>query len=50
MTHTPVTLMTPNNKYVGRLIARGSPYTYLGETKENAKITFILSVLTPPPS
>jgi hypothetical protein len=50
MTHTPITLMTPNNRYVGRLTARGSPYIYLGETKENAKITFILSVLKPTPS
>ncbi|EJL02603.1 MULTISPECIES: hypothetical protein [Pseudomonas] len=42
--HTPVSLMTTVNKYVGGLRVRGSPYIYLAETEEKSKITFILSL------
>jgi hypothetical protein len=42
--HTLITLRTATDKYIGRSKRRGSPYTYLAETDENAKITFILSL------
>lgn len=42
--HTPISLMTATNKYVGGLRVRGSPYLYLAETEEKSKITFILSL------
>lgn len=42
--HTPISLMTATNKYVGGLRMRGSPYIYLAETEEKSKITFILSL------
>jgi hypothetical protein len=43
--HLPVSLMTQNNKYIGGLKVRGSPYLYLAETEEKSKITFLLSLL-----
>ncbi|TWC11223.1 MULTISPECIES: hypothetical protein [unclassified Pseudomonas] len=43
--HTPVSLMTTNNKYIGGLKVRGSPYLYLAETEQKSRITFILSIL-----
>lgn len=43
--HCPVSLRTANNKYVGGLKVRGSPYLYLAETEEKSKATFILSLL-----
>ncbi|MDR6962023.1 hypothetical protein J2W43_006043 [Pseudomonas brassicacearum] len=42
--HTPISLMTATDKYVGGLKVRGSPYIYLAETEERSKITFILSL------
>lgn len=42
--HTPISLMTATNKYVGGLRVRGSPYIYLAETEEKSKVTFILSL------
>lgn len=42
--HTPVSLMTDDNKYIGGLRLRGSPYVYLAATDERSKITFILSI------
>ena len=42
--HTPVSLMTANNKYIGGLKVRGSPYLYLAETEHKSRITFILSI------
>lgn len=43
--HSPVSFMTENKKYIGRLNVRGSPYIYLGETERKSKATFILSIL-----
>ncbi|MBT2341111.1 MULTISPECIES: hypothetical protein [Pseudomonas] len=43
--HTPLSLMTQNNKYIGGLRVRGSPYRYLAETEARSKLTFILSVI-----
>jgi hypothetical protein len=42
--HTLVSLRTAD-KYIGRSKRRGSPYTYVAETNENTKITFLLSLL-----
>lgn len=44
-THTPISLMTEDKKYVGGLTVRGSPYIYLANTHERSKITFIVSIL-----
>ena len=44
-THSPISLRSKNNKYVGGLIIRGSSYVYLANTDERSKITFILSIL-----
>ncbi|KAB0492612.1 hypothetical protein [Pseudomonas vancouverensis] len=44
-THTPVSLVTEDDKYVGGETAKGSPYVYLARTKERSKITFALSIL-----
>ncbi|POA19021.1 hypothetical protein C1886_14390 [Pseudomonas sp. FW300-N1A1] len=43
--HSPISLMTEDKRYVGGIKVKGSPYVYLGNTKERSKITFILSVL-----
>lgn len=42
--HSPVSLMTSKNKYIGGLRLKSSPYIYLAETEERSKITFILSI------
>ena len=43
--HTLITLKTHNNKYIGVKRAKGSPHSYLGETAENHKMVFLLSVI-----
>lgn len=43
--HSPVALMTEDNSYLGAIRVRGSPYGYIGKTKEHSKITFVLSIL-----
>ncbi|AKJ97974.1 MULTISPECIES: hypothetical protein [Pseudomonas] len=42
--HSPLSLMTKHNKYVGGLRMHGSPYLYLAETDVRSKLTFILSL------
>ncbi|CAN1604688.1 hypothetical protein [Pseudomonas mediterranea] len=42
---SPLSLKTKNNKYVGGLRMRGSPYVYLAETEERSKLTFILTLI-----
>ncbi|CDF95080.1 MULTISPECIES: hypothetical protein [unclassified Pseudomonas] len=43
--HAPLSLRTKNNKYVGGLRTRGSPFVYLAETNERSKLTFLFSIL-----
>ncbi|MGX4727373.1 hypothetical protein LOY64_25615 [Pseudomonas corrugata] len=43
--HSPLSLKTKHNKYVGGLRMRGSPYVYLAETDERSRLTFILSLI-----
>ncbi|MDO7900222.1 hypothetical protein [Pseudomonas citrulli] len=43
--HSPLSLMTKHNKYVGGLRIHGSPYLYLAETEARSKLTFILSII-----
>ena len=43
--HTLIALKTHNNRYIGVKRDKGSPYVYLGETTENHKMIFLLSVI-----